>query len=152
MSAINRVQLLGNLGKDPEIRSTQGGSKIATLSIATTERWKDKQSGENKEKTEWHKVVIFGNLAEVAEKYLSKGSRLYVEGKLQTRKWTDKEQVERYITEIVVENPRGQLVMLDRKESGSGDTKDDDAPASRPARAASKPAAGAAPFDDEIPF
>jgi len=153
MSAINRVVLLGNIGKDPEVRSTTGGSKIATLSVATTERWKDKQSGENKEKTEWHKVVMFGTLAEVAEKYLNKGSRVYVEGKLQTRKWTDKDGSERYTTEVVVETPRGQLVMLDRKDGSSDRSGEGDpTPRSKPATAAKQASPTDAPFDDEIPF
>jgi len=114
MASLNKVQLIGNLGRDPEIRSTQDGQKIATLNVATSESWKDKNSGERKEKSEWHRVVIFNErLAEIAEKYLHKGSKLYVEGSLATRKWTDKDGAEKYTTEIVLSKFRGEIVMLD---------------------------------------
>lgn len=113
--SLNRVQIIGNLGRDPEVRSTQDGMKIVTLNVATSETWKDK-SGERKEKTEWHRVVIFNErLAEVAEKYLRKGAKLYLEGSLQTRKWTDKDGVEKYTTEIVLGRFRGELTLLDGK-------------------------------------
>ena len=120
--SVNKVILIGNLGRDPEVRSTQDGMKIVQLSVATSESWKDKASGERKDKTEWHRVVIFNErLAEVAEKYLRKGSKVYVEGQLQTRKWTDKDGAEKYTTEVVLSRFRGELTMLDgRGEGGSG--------------------------------
>src|ERR1700761_7730943 len=119
--SVNKVILVGNLGKDPEVRRMQSGDPIVNLSLATSETWRDKSSGERKEKTEWHRVVIFNkNLAEVAEKYLRKGSKVYVEGSLQTRKWTDKDGAEKYSTEIVLQNFRGELTMLDTKGEGGG--------------------------------
>lgn len=111
--SVNRVMLIGNLGRDPEIRHTQDGKKIANLSIATSDTWKDKGTGERKERTEWHRVVIFNeNLAEIAEKYLRKGSKVYLEGQLQTRKW-DKDGVDHYSTEVVLQRYRGELTLLD---------------------------------------
>jgi len=119
--SVNKVILVGNLGKDPEVRRMQSGDPIVNLSLATSETWRDKSSGERKEKTEWHRVVIFNkNLAEVAEKYLRKGSKVYVEGSLQTRKWTDKDGQEKYSTEVVLQNFRGELTMLDGKGEGGG--------------------------------
>ena len=119
--SVNKVILVGNLGKDPEVRRMTSGDPVVNLSVATSESWKDKASGERKEKTEWHRVVIFNkNLAEVAEKYLRKGSKVYVEGQLQTRKWTDKDGAEKYSTEVVLQNFRGELTMLDAKGDGSG--------------------------------
>lgn len=119
--SVNKVILVGNLGRDPEIRHLQDGSKIAQLSVATSENWKDRQTGERREKTEWHRVVIFNsNLAEVAENYLRKGAKVYVEGQLQTRKWTDQEGKERYTTEIVLPRFRGELTMLDGRGEGGG--------------------------------
>ena len=115
--SVNKSQLIGNLGKDPEIRSFQNGGRVAHFSLATTETWKDKKTGERKEKTEWHQVAIMAEgLVTVAEKYLKKGAKVYVEGRMETRKWTDKEGTERYSTEVVVRPYRGDLVMLDRKE------------------------------------
>src|SRR5689334_12321573 len=112
--SVNKVILVGNLGRDPEIRSTQDGMRIANLAIATSETWRDKMSGERKERTEWHRVVIFNErLAEVAEKYLKKGAKVYIEGALQTRKWTDNAGQERYSTEVVLTRFRGELTMLD---------------------------------------
>jgi len=112
--SVNKVILVGNLGRDPEIRSTQDGMRIATLNLATSETWRDKASGERKEKTEWHRVVIFNErLVEIAEKYLRKGSKIYVEGALQTRKWTDQQGQERYTTEVALQRFRGELTMLD---------------------------------------
>ena len=112
--SVNKVILVGNLGRDPEIRSTQDGTRIATLNLATSESWRDKMSGERKERTEWHRVVIFNdNLVGIAEKYLRKGSKIYVEGALQTRKWTDNQGQERYSTEVVLQRFRGELTMLD---------------------------------------
>jgi len=144
--SVNKVILVGNLGKDPEVRRMTSGDPVVNLSLATSESWKDKASGERKEKTEWHRVVIFNkNLAEVAEKYLRKGSKVYVEGQLQTRKWTDKDGAEKYSTEVVLQNFRGELTMLDGKGDGSG--------------GARSGGAGEAPasfqrdeMDDEIPF
>jgi len=116
MASVNKVILVGNLGKDPEVRSMQSGDRVASFPIATSERWKDKATGERKEKTEWHKVTIFDErLVEIAEKYLRKGSKVYLEGQLQTRKWTDQNGQERYTTEIVLQRFRGDLTLLDAK-------------------------------------
>ncbi|MCR6632115.1 MAG: single-stranded DNA-binding protein [Magnetospirillum sp.] len=121
--SVNKVILVGNLGRDPEVRTSQDGSKIVNLSIATSETWKDRSSGERKEKTEWHRVVIFNpNLADVAERFLKKGSSVYVEGALQTRKWTDQQGQERYSTEVVIGRFKGELTLLGgRGEGGGGD-------------------------------
>ena len=117
--SVNKVILVGNLGKDPEVRRMTSGDPVVNLSIATSESWRDKASGEKKEKTEWHRVVIFNkNLADVAEKYLKKGAKVYVEGQLQTRKWTDKDGAEKYSTEVVLQNFRGELTMLDSRSGG----------------------------------
>src|SRR3954449_6719052 len=117
--SVNKVILVGNLGKDPEVRRMTSGEPVVNLSLATSESWRDKASGERKEKTEWHRVVIFNkNLADVAEKYLKKGSKVYVEGQLQTRKWTDKDGAEKYSTEVVLQNFRGELTMLDGRSGG----------------------------------
>ncbi len=119
--SVNKVILIGNLGRDPEIRSTQDGTKVANLSIATSESWRDKNSGERREKTEWHRVVIFNDrLVDVAERFLKKGSKVYIEGQLQTRKWTDQSGAEKYTTEIVLQKFRGELTMLDGKGEGGG--------------------------------
>ena len=120
--SVNKVILIGNLGADPEIRRTQDGRPIANLRLATSENWRDKATGERKEKTEWHRVVIFSEgLAKVAEQYLKKGAKVYIEGALQTRKWTDQQGVEKYSTEIVLQKFRGELTMLDGKGEGAGD-------------------------------
>ena len=117
--SVNKVILIGNLGKDPEVRNAQDGSKIVSFSVATSETWKDKQSGERKDRTEWHRVVLFNDrLGEVAEKYLRKGSKVYIEGSLQTRKWTDSNNVERYSTEVVLSRFRGELTLLDSRGGG----------------------------------
>lgn len=113
MASVNRVIIVGNLGRDPETRYSPGGDAITTISVATTETWKDKQSGEKKENTEWHRIVFYRKLAEVAGQYLKKGSQVYIEGKLQTRKWTDKDGVEKYSTEIIAET----MQMLGAKEA-----------------------------------
>lgn len=141
--SVNKVILVGNLGKAPEARSMQDGSKIVNFSLATSETWNDRVSGERKEKTEWHRVVVFNeHAATFAEKYLRKGSKVYVEGALQTRKWTDQSGAEKYSTEVVIGKFKGELVSLDSKGS--------DTQASAPARAAPKPAQS--DLDDEIPF
>jgi single-strand DNA-binding protein len=119
--SVNKVILVGNLGRDPEVRHTQSNQKIVHLAIATSERWKDRQSGDTRERTEWHRVVIFNeNLAEIAERYLRKGSPVYLEGTLQTRKWTDQSGQERYTTEVVVPRFRGELTLLGGGRAGSG--------------------------------
>ena len=119
--SVNKVILVGNLGRDPDVRRMTSGDPVVNLSLATSETWRDKASGERKERTEWHRVVIFNsNLAEVAEKYLRKGSKIYVEGQLQTRKYTDKDGVEKYSTEVVLQRFRGELVMLDTRGEGGG--------------------------------
>ena len=117
--SVNKVILVGNLGKDPEIRRTQDGRPIANLSVATSETWRDKNTGERKEKTEWHRVVIFNEgLCKVAEQYLKKGAKVYIEGQLQTRKWTDQQGQDRYTTEVVLQKFRGELQMLDARGQG----------------------------------
>ncbi|MBT6566719.1 MAG: single-stranded DNA-binding protein [Candidatus Puniceispirillum sp.] len=120
--SVNKVTLVGNLGRDPEVRSTQDGAKIVQLSLATSERWKDRNTGEQRERTEWHRVVIFNeNLSRIAEQYLRKGSTCYIEGQLQTRKWTDNQGVEKYTTEVVLQRYRGELTLLGgRGDSGGG--------------------------------
>jgi len=125
--SVNKVILIGNLGRDPEVRHLNDGKPVCNLNLATSESWRDKASGERKEKTEWHRVVIFNErLCEVAQKYLHKGSKVYIEGQLQTRKWTDKDGQERYSTEVVLQGFRGELTMLDARggggESGGSDT------------------------------
>ena len=118
---MNEATLIGRLGKDPEVRSLQNGGKVCNLSIATSETWKDKMSGERKERTEWHRVVIFNeNLVTVAERFLKKGSKVYVEGQIETRKWADQSGVEKFSTEIVLRQFRGELTLLDSREGGGG--------------------------------
>lgn len=118
---VNKVILIGNLGSDPEIRRTQDGRPIANLRLATTDTWRDKMTGERRERTEWHRVVIFNeNLAKIAEQYLKKGAKVYVEGQLQTRKWQDQQGQDRYTTEVVLQGFAGQLTMLDRAGAGGG--------------------------------
>jgi len=155
--SVNKVILVGNLGRDPEVRSTQDGRKIVNLSVATSENWKDKTSGERREKTEWHRVVIFNeNLGRVAEQYLKKGSKVYLEGQLQTRKYTDQAGVEKYSTEVVLQNYRGELTLLDSRGGGAGGG-DDYAMAEPAGAGAGRAAGGGFPrggnnLDDEIPF
>ena len=155
MASVNKVILVGNLGRDPETRYSPDGAAIANVSIATTDRWKDKNSGEMKEATEWHRVVFFNRLAEIAGEYLRKGRPVYIEGRLRTRKYTDKEGVERYTTEIVAD----QMQMLGSREGTGAPSDDGDTPPpprpSAPARsssAPSKPAPNVAEMDDDIPF
>ena len=120
--SVNKVTLIGNLGRDPDVRRLTSGDPVVNLSVATSESWRDKASGERKERTEWHRVVIFNeHLARVAEQYLRKGSKVYLEGQLQTRKYTDKDGVEKYSTEVVLQRFRGELVMLDARGGGGGD-------------------------------
>lgn len=153
--SVNKVILVGNLGRDPEIRSTQDGLRIANLSVATSESWRDKNSGERKEKTEWHRVAIFNErLVDIVEKYLKKGSKVYIEGALQTRKWTDNAGQERYTTEVVLQRFRGELTMLDgRSGSGEGfavELPEEEAPRVSAPRASRAPSSQE--LDDEIPF
>ena len=153
--SLNKVMLIGNLGADPEIRSFQNGGKVANLRIATSESWKDKATGERKEKTEWHRVVIFNEgLCKVAEQYLKKGSKIYLEGALQTRKWQDKDGQDKYSTEVVLQGFNSVLTMLDGRQDGdSAGGGFSGPPAERPARRA--PAAAPAfegGADDDIPF
>jgi single-strand DNA-binding protein len=156
--SVNKVILIGNLGADPEIRRTQDGRPIANLRVATSESWRDKTTGERKEKTEWHRVVIFNEgLCKIVEQYLKKGSKVYLEGALQTRKWTDKDGHERYSTEVVLQGFNSQLTMLDTRGGGAGVDAGDDFGSSGPSPARErKPAlAGAGKsgdMDDEIPF
>ena len=151
--SLNKVQLIGNLGRDPEVRNTQSGGQIVHLSVATSETWNDRQSGERRERTEWHRVVIFSQqLGDVAKQYLRKGSKVYIEGQLQTRKWTDQDGRDRYTTEVVLRPYRGELTFLDSRGGGGGEfgAPDPGVPMDEPS-AAREPAAGA-DIDDEIPF
>jgi single-strand DNA-binding protein len=159
--SVNKVILVGNLGRDPEVRSMQDGRSMVNMSVATSDTWRDRQSGERKERTEWHRVVIFNEkLAEVAQKYIRKGSKVYVEGQLATRKWTDQSGQERYTTEVVIPRFGGALTMLDGRgggaESGVGGGDDDAAPAmagggGNAGRSAAR-GKGGADLDDDIPF
>ncbi len=159
MASVNKVILIGNLGRDPETRYSADGAAITNITIATSDSWKDKATGEKKEQTEWHRVVFFNRLAEIAGEFLRKGRPVYVEGKLRTRKWTDKEGQERYTTEIVADSMQ---LLGSREGMGGGGAPGgdyDDAPAPAPARSggggarpASKPAANIADMDDDIPF
>ena len=156
--SVNKVILVGNLGRDPEARQMQDGNPVVNLSLATSESWRDKNTGERREKTEWHRVVIFNDkLADVAQKYLRKGSKIYIEGQLQTRKWTDQSGVEKYSTEVVLQRFRGELQMLDRAgEGGGGGGGGGDYDQDRPAGGGSGGSDSGAPsggsLDDDIPF
>ena len=163
--SVNKVILIGNLGRDPEIRTLNSGDRVANLRIATSEQWRDKATGERKEKTEWHQVVIFNeNIVKVAENYLKKGSTVYVEGSLQTRKWTDQQGVEKYSTEIVIQRFNGQLTMLGGRgdsQGGGGDRggyggggRDDDYSSGFSTGGANKPSGPKESYDlnDDIPF
>jgi single-strand DNA-binding protein len=119
--SVNRVILLGNVGQDPEIRSTKDGKEVANLSVATSEQWKDKNTGEKKSKTEWHRVVVFGSLVSVVKNYVKKGSQIYVEGKLQTRKWKDNSGADKYTTEVVLQGFNSTLTMLDSRQTNEYD-------------------------------
>tara|TARA_R110000822_G_scaffold38988_2_gene107530 strand:+ start:1031 stop:1480 length:450 start_codon:yes stop_codon:yes gene_type:complete len=149
MSSVNKVILIGHLGKDPEVRNFPNGGQVASFSVATSETWKDKQSGERKEKTEWHNVSIFTDgLVKVAEQYLKKGSKVYIEGKIQTRKWQDKDGNDRYTTEVVLHGFGSTLVMLDGKPEG-GASRDEDNYKRPPASTGTNTRAD---IDDDIPF
>lgn len=153
--SINKVILVGNLGADPRVSNTQNGTKIVTLNLATSDTWKDKLSGERKERTEWHRVVIFNaQLAETAERYLRKGSKVYVEGQLQTRKWEDQNGQERYTTEVVLQNFSGVLVMLDGRSGGEGGFAGGEDPfgGSSSGWDNSQAPAASSDLDDDIPF
>jgi single-strand DNA-binding protein len=160
--SVNKVILVGNLGRDPEVRSTQDGNKIVNLSLATSERWKDKNSGEQRERTEWHRVVIFNeNLGRIAEQYLRKGSTCYIEGQLQTRKWADQQGVEKYTTEVVLQRFRGELTLLggradtstvaDNTSFGGSQVGYDQTPSSG-GQASPPPMRSTNDMDDDIPF
>jgi single-strand DNA-binding protein len=162
--SVNKVILVGNLGKDPEIRRTQDGRPIANLSVATSDTWRDKATGERKEKTEWHRVVIFSEpLCKIVEQYLKKGAKVYIEGALQTRKWTDQSGVEKYSTEVVLQGFNSVLTMLDGRSGGGGGGFGDDtggdfgssSPSSAPPRRVAAAGAGGgrnSDMDDDIPF
>ncbi len=157
--SLNKVMLIGNLGKDPEIRSQTNGDRIASLSIATSETWKDRSSGDRKERTEWHRVVIFNDgLAQVAEKYLRKGSKVYIEGQLSTRKWTDQGGQDRYSTEIVLKSFGGTLTLLDKAQGTGGASSEDDYGTTRSrgvdatGRSTDSDQRQTFDLDDEIPF
>jgi single-strand DNA-binding protein len=149
---LNKATLIGNLGQDPEVRATQAGSKIVTLSVATSESWNDQRSGERRERTEWHRVVIFNEgLATIAEKYLVKGAKVYVEGQIRTRKWQDQSGADRYSTEIHLTPYNGEIKFLDSRKPGDRASGGSDA-AREPAMAGAGRAAGGGDLDDEIPF
>ena len=164
--SVNKVILIGNLGRDPEIKQMPSGGSIANLSIATSESWRDKNSGERKEKTEWHRVVVFSEgLVRIVEQYLKKGSKVYIEGQLETRKWQDKDGNDRYTTDVVLRNFNSSMVLLDSREgagsgarSGGGDWDRDEAPRGNfgggAARGggASRPGAFDSDLDDDVPF
>jgi single-strand DNA-binding protein len=164
--SVNKVILIGNLGKDPEVRRLNSGEPVVNLRIATSESWKDKASGERKEKTEWHSVVIFNeNLARVAEQYLKKGSKVYIEGQLQTRKWQDQQGVEKYTTEIVLQRFRGELTLLDSRGGGLAESDEEAGQVTRggdfgrsspmerrPATAGAGGGSRYSDLDDDIPF
>lgn len=157
--SVNKVILVGNLGRDPEVRHTQNGDAIVHLAIATSETWRDRNSGERKERTEWHRVVIFNeNLGKVAQQYLKKGAKVYIEGQLQTRKWTDQSGQEKYTTEVVLQRFRGELQMLDSRGSGGGgggfgESQDDFGGGSQGGGGGGGfSPAGGGDLDDEIPF
>ena len=154
--SVNKVILVGNLGRDPEIRTTNDGTKVANFSLATSENWRDRNTGERRERTEWHRVVIFNDrLVDVVEKYVSKGSKLYIEGQLQTRKWTDRDGQERYTTEIVLQRFRGELTMLDSRGGGGdfgGGSDFSGGGGGGGGQDLGSPSSGGGDLDDDIPF
>ena len=145
---VNKVIVVGNLGSDPDTRYVPSGSAVTNLSIATSESWKDKQTGEQKERTEWHKVAMFGRLAEIAAEYLRKGSQVYIEGKLRTRKWQDKEGKDRWTTEIIAD----EMQMLGSRSGGGAPASNDSSRSNDSAGSNSPPPAGPEVLDDDIPF
>jgi single-strand DNA-binding protein len=150
--SVNKVILVGNLGRDPEVRSFPNGGKVANLRIATSERWRDRNTGENRERTEWHSVAIFNeNLVRIAEQYLRKGSKVYLEGQLETRKWQDQSGQDRYTTEVVLRQFRGEMTLLDGRGEGGAPSGPDDEP-ERGAYSGGGGRASGAAIDDEIPF
>jgi single-strand DNA-binding protein len=151
--SINKVILVGNLGRDPEIRTLNSGDRVANLNLATSETWRDRNSGERKERTEWHRVVIFNdNLVKVAENYLRKGSKVYIEGALQTRKYTDQSGAEKYSTEVVLQKFRGELTMLDGRAEGGREVEGGGISAGPRAQGSGPREDFSADLDDEIPF
>jgi single-strand DNA-binding protein len=154
--SVNKVILIGNLGKDPEVRNLQDANRVVSFTVATSDRWKDRQSGEPRERTEWHRVEIYNEkLGEIAERYLKKGSKVYLEGKIRTREWTDKDNQKRYTTEVVLERFRGELTLLDsRGESGGGYSSEgyDSAPRQQERRGGPAGGGGGQDLDDDIPF
>ncbi len=156
--SVNKVILIGNLGRDPEVRFSQDGNKIVNMSVATSETWNDRASGERRERTEWHRVVVFNDrIADVAEKYLKKGSKVYMEGQLQTRKWQGQDGQDRYTTEVVLGRFRGELTMLDTRgggggQGGGGGDHGGGDPGAEPDYAAPGGGGGADDLDDDIPF
>lgn len=154
--SVNKVILVGNLGRDPEVRLTQDGNKIVHLSLATSERWKDRQSGEQREKTEWHRVVVFNDrIGDVAERYLRKGSKVYLEGALQTRRWTGNDGQERFTTEVVLQRFRGELTILDSRGDGGAGASFGEDPSMMPGEPSGSGAGRGGPgadLDDDIPF
>ena len=152
MASVNKAIIVGNLGKDPEVRYTASGEAMCNITVATSENWKDKATGERKELTEWHRISFFGKLAEIAGQYLKKGSQVYVEGSIRTRKWTDKDGQDRWNTEIVLQGPSAQLVMLDGKQDGARSQGGDGSRGHAAASAGGWGGAAADDLDDEIPF
>lgn len=154
MAGINKVILVGNLGSKPELKYSSAGQAMANLSVATSESWTDKNTGQKVDKTEWHRVCLFGKLAEIAGQYLDKGSKVYVEGKLQTRKWQDQAGVERYTTQVVISGFNGTLQMLDRRDNSSGSAPNAPTPTPTPKQATTDPITPVdnSGFDDDIPF
>lgn len=151
--SLNRVSLIGNVGKDPEARSFQNGGKVVNFSLATAETWKDKNSGEKREKTEWHNISVFQEgLTNVVEQYIRKGSKVMVEGKLQTRKWQDQEGKDRYTTEVVLQGPDARILLLGDKQGGERGNPDYETPKERAPKPAQAPAGSFADLDDDVPF
>ena len=151
--SVNKVILVGNLGRDPEVRNTQNGDPIVHLSLATSESWKDRNSGERRERTEWHRVVIFNeNLGRIAQQYLKKGSKVYIEGQLQTRKWQDQSGQDKYSTEVVLQRFRGELTMLDSRADSSGGVSSGSSGFSDNTGSDFGGGEGGGDLDDEIPF
>ena len=153
MSSLNKVCLIGNLGRDPEVRTLQSGGKVCNLSVATSERWRDRNSGEQRERTEWHRIVIWvEGLVNVAERYLSKGSKVYLEGQLETRKWQDQSGQDKYTTEVVLRPYSSKLVMLSARDGGGGQRRDDPGYDDQDSGYSQSQQQDDSDLDDEIPF